>query len=72
MSAAPSPTACALTVVEAQGGVILAKRWNADGTATPYGNARTVTLHAQPVADFAALADTPLPSPGWVPVPPER
>lgn len=57
MSSTTTPTACALTVVEALGGIILAKRWNADGTATPYGNARTVTLHAQPVANLAALAD---------------
>jgi hypothetical protein len=53
----PTATGCAVTVVEAHGGAILAKRWNADGTATPYDNARTVTLHPQPVADLAALAD---------------
>lgn len=53
----PAPIGCAVTVVEAQGGAILAKRWHADGTATPYDNARIVTLHRVPVADLAALHD---------------
>ena len=50
-----APNGCAVTVVEAQGGAILAKRWHADGSATPYGNARIVTLHAVPLADLAGL-----------------
>lgn len=50
-----APNRCAVTVVEAHGGAILAKRWHADGSATPYGNARTVTLHAVPLADLAGL-----------------
>jgi len=50
-----APTGCGLTIVEAHGPV-LAKRWHADGTATPYGNARTVSLHTRPVADLADLA----------------
>lgn len=56
MSGTTSPTACGLTVVEAHG-TILAKRWNADGTATPYGNARLVTLHARPIAGLVELMD---------------
>jgi len=51
-----APGGCAVTVALAHGAV-LAKTWHADGTATPYGNARTVTLHPYPVADLAALAD---------------
>lgn len=50
-----APNGCAVTVVEAHGGAILAKRWHADGSATPYGNARTVTLHTAPVADLVGL-----------------
>ena len=49
------PNGCAVTVVEAHGGAILAKRWYADGTGKPYDNARTVTLHAVPVSDLAGL-----------------
>jgi hypothetical protein len=45
---------CSVTVVEAHG-PILAKRWHANGTDTPYDNARTVSLHPEPVADLAAL-----------------
>lgn len=51
-----APGGCAVTVALAHGAV-MAKTWHADGTATPYGNARTVTLHPHPVADLAALAD---------------
>ena len=47
---------CALTIIEAHGAT-LAKRWQPDGTCRPYDNARIVTLHAEPVADLAALAD---------------
>lgn len=47
---------CALTIIEAHGAT-LAKRWQPDGTCRPYDNARTVTLHPEPVADLAALAD---------------
>lgn len=50
-----APNGCALTVVEAHGGAILAKRWHADGSATPYDNARIVTLHRVPVADLTGL-----------------
>lgn len=50
------PTGCAVTIVEAQGRAILAKRWNADGTATPYDNARIVTLHPRPVLSLPDLA----------------
>jgi hypothetical protein len=56
MSGTTSPTACGLTIVEAHG-AILAKRWLPDGTCQQYDRARTVSLHAQPVADLAALAD---------------
>ena len=47
---------CALTIIEAHGAT-LAKRWQPDGTCRPYDNARHVTLHAEPVAHLAALAD---------------
>ena len=58
MSALPmTPGGCAVTIAEALGGAVLAKRWNADGTATPYGNAFRYHLHAWPVADLAGLAD---------------
>jgi hypothetical protein len=50
----PPAHGCGLTVAEAHG-AILAKRWRADGTATPYDNARVVTLHPLPVADLTAL-----------------
>lgn len=50
-----APNGCAVTVVEAHGGAILAKRWYADGSAKPYDNARTVTLHAVPVSNLAGL-----------------
>jgi hypothetical protein len=46
---------CAVTVVESHGGAALAKRWHADGTCTPYDNARTVSLHPRPVVDLAGL-----------------
>ena len=45
---------CAVTLVEAHGAV-LAKRWHKNGTCTPYDNARTVTLHPEPVAGLAGL-----------------
>jgi hypothetical protein len=48
-------TDCAVTVVESLGGAVLAKRWHADGTCTPYDNARTVSLHPEPVADLVGL-----------------
>ena len=58
MSALPMhPGGCAVTIAEALGGAVLAKRWNADGTATPYGNAFLYDLHHWPVANLAALAD---------------
>lgn len=58
MSGLPmTPGGCAVTIAEAHGGAVLAKRWNADGTCRPYDNARTVTLHPWPVANLAALRD---------------
>ena len=56
MSALPmTPTGCAVTIAEALGGAVLAKRWHADGTATPYGNAFLYNLHPWPVANLAGL-----------------
>ena len=51
------PGGCAVTICEAHGGAILAKRIAADGSARPYDNARTITLHPWPVPHLAALAD---------------
>ncbi len=51
------PGGCAVTIAEALGGAVLAKRWNADGTATPYGNAFLYDLHHWPVANLAALSE---------------
>ena len=58
MSALPmTPGGCAVTIAEALGGAVLAKRWHADGSATPYGNARTYNLHPWPVPHLAGLYD---------------
>ena len=46
---------CAVTVIEAHGGAVLAKRWHVGGACTPYGNAYHVTLHPESVADLTAL-----------------
>lgn len=39
------------------GSANIAKTWNADGTITPYGDAKYFVLRTHPVADFSALVD---------------
>lgn len=58
MSALPMALgACTVTIAEALGGAVLAKRWNADGSATVYDSAYLYNLHPWPVANLAALHD---------------